>query len=309
MTRAKPAAATSAALDLARLADGDDAGRLVGVIFDFLMTQPVSRFVSPEQVLEHVEAALSPSHVRRVVTEHLPAALDRDRERARGREERLESYLTDEATALFRRLAAEPVRLQPELLVGLVKQDAVRHLVRVMVEETLGRFVQMLKPAVAGGALGKGFFARIGAQMEAQMSKAASGFVATSLDFLLGRLAHVLATPETESQLGRLRAEGFEAALKLKTSAMWDLAQGVDLDEILAVVPGLVAHNLARPEIRELILSEAAVALDVEGARTLSELLEPEAVTAWRARCVEVSGTLVPELVGSAAFRQWWSPG
>lgn len=295
----------AAGLDLARLADAEDAGRLVGVGFDFLMTQPVSRFVTPSQVLEHIEAALRPTHVRRVVTEHLPAALERDRERARARGDRLEAYLTDEALEVFRRLAAEPVRLNPEILEGLVRQDAVRHLVRVMVEETLGRFVQMLKPAAANGSLGKGFFARLGAQMETQLSKAAAGFVASSLDFLLGRLAHVLATPETESQLGRLRAEGLDEALKLRTSTLWDLTQGLDPEEVLAVVPCLVEHNLARPEIRELILAEAAAALEVEGGRTLADLLEPDAVAAWRARCMEVAGALLTELVHTAPFEQW----
>jgi hypothetical protein len=288
-----------------RLADAGDAGRLVGVCFDFLVAQPVSRFVTPAQVLEHIETALRPSHVRRVLIEHLPAALERDRERARAREDRIEAYLTPEALELFRRLAAGPVRLNPEILEGLVKQDAVRHMVRVMVEETLGRFVQMLKPAVANGPLGKGLFARLGAQMETQLSKAATGFVSTSLDFLLGRLAHVLATPETRRQLARLRAEGLEAGLKLRTSALWDLAQEVDLEEVLAVVPGLVEHNLGRPEIRELILAEAAAALDIEGARTLGELLEPDAVAAWRARCVEVAGPLLAELVQTAPFERW----
>jgi len=297
--------AVGPALALSRLTDVEDAGRLVGVAFDFLMTQPVSRFVTPAQVLEHLEAALQPAHVRRVVTEHLPAALQRDRERALSRGDRLADYLTEEAAALFGRLAAEPVLLKPELLEGLVRQDAVRHLVRVMVEETLGRFVQMLKPSVANGSTGKGFFARLGAQMETQLSKAASGFVASSLDFLLGRLAHVLATPETAERLGRLRAEGLDAALNLRTTTLWDLTRGLDTEEVLAVVPGLVEHNLARPEVRMLILAEAAAALDVEGTHTLGALLEPAAVAAWRARCVEVAGILVAELVVTAPFDQW----
>ncbi len=51
-------------------------------------------------------------------------------------------------------------------------------------------------------------------------------------------------------------------------------------------------HNLARPEIREVILAEAAAALNKEGDRTLADLLEPEAVAIWRLRCVEVAGPL-----------------
>lgn len=295
------------ALPLDRLTDREDAARLVGVGFDFLMTQPVGRFVSPAQVVEHLEAALEPAQVSRVVQDHLQGALERESERARSRTDRLEAYLTPEALAILRRLAEAPVKLEPTFLEGLVKQDAVRHLVRVLVEETLGRFVQMLKPAVGNGPLGKGIFARLGAQMEAQLTRAAAGFVSTSLDFVLGRLVQVLATPETGQQLGRLRREGLDVALQLSTGDLWALAEGVDLSELLGLVPGLWAHNLARPEIRELILAEATVALELEGQRSLSELLEPGAVAHWRQRCVEVGAPLVGELVSNAAFAKWLS--
>jgi hypothetical protein len=141
--------------------------------------------------------------------------------------------------------------------------------------------------------------------MESQFGKAASSFVATSLDFLLGRLAQVLAMPETERLLGRLRAEGAAAGLRLRTADLWLLLDGVDVDEVLAVIPGLVAHNLARPEIREILLAEARAALDVEGERTLAEVLEPAAVAVWRDRCVEVAGPLLAELARTEAFARW----
>ncbi len=300
---------SDAQLELARLNDVEDAAALVVLGFDFFMAQPLHRFVTPDQILAHFDEALRPAHVERVVTAHVSAALGRDQDRAQSRKDRLEHYFTPEALELAQRLAAAPVKLDPEFLEGLVKQDAVRHLVGVMVEETLGRFIQMLKPSATNGALGKGLFARIGAQMETQASKAAAGFVSTSLDFILGRLAHVLATPETERQLGRLRAEGFKVAMKLSTGDLWKLAEGVDLDQVLSVVPGLVTHNLNRPEIRELILAEATAALALEGDRTLAEILAPEAVEAWRQRCVERVTPLLGELAHSAPFQLWLAGG
>jgi hypothetical protein len=305
MTQTIPAAEKDLPLPLARLTDDEDVGRLVGVAFDFLMHQPVSRFVTAAQVLNHLELALRPAHVRRVMKEHLRQGLEREQERARAHQDRLGSYLTGEAREILLHLAARPVRLNPQLLEGIIGHDAVRHLVRVVVVETLGRFIQLLRPAAGTGPLGKGLFARLGAQMEVQLSKVAGGFVASSLDFLLGRLANVLATVETEEQLGRLRAEGIEAALQLRTSTLWDLSEDLDLEEILEVVPGLVEHNLGRPEVREAILAEAAAALEVEGERTLAELLEPEAVATWRADFVELAGPLLSELVGTGPFEQW----
>lgn len=290
-----------------RLKDPDDAARLVGVGFDFLMAQPLGRFVTPAQVLEHLDAALEPAQVRRVVRDHLEAALEREAERARRRADPLEAYLTPEAQALLRRQAEAPVKLEPAFLEGLVKQDAVRHLVRALVEETLGRFVQMLKPATGNGPLAKGLFARLGAQMEAQLTRAAAGFVSHSLDFVLGRLVQVLATPETGQRLGRLRREGLDVALGLSTGDLWSLAEGLDLSEVLGLLPGLWAHNLARPEIREMILAEARAALEREGQRSLAEVLEPRAVAYWRQRCIEVGAPLLGELASAAAFEQWLS--
>jgi len=255
-----------------QLSDDTQAKLLVGLGFDFLMGQPVNRFVSPERVLAHVREALRPSHVERVLLEHVRPFFDRDLERAGVRNDRLEDYLTPEALTLFRHLAEQPVTLDRRFLEGFVEQEAVRHLLRVVVEETISRFVQMLKPGGSKGPFSKGLFAKLGAQMESQLQRAATAFVSTSLDFLLKRLAQVLATPETEQQLGRLRREGF---------------------------------NLARDEIQEAILAEAEAALLKEGKRLVGELVEPEAVARWRNQSLEIGGPLLAEFACTAELKAW----
>ncbi|MFH2005287.1 MAG: hypothetical protein ABI333_01745 [bacterium] len=290
---------------LAQLADETRAKRLVGLGFDFLMGQPVSRFVSPERVLTHVREALRPAHVERVLTEHVRGFLHRDLKRAGERNDRVLDYLTPEALTLFRHLAEQPVTLDRRFLEGLVEQDAMRHLLRVVVEETISRFVQMLKPGGSSGPFSKGLFAKLGAQMETQLQRAATAFVSTSLDFLLKRLAQVLATPETERQLGRLRREGFEHWLRLRTRTLWRLAHQLPLDELLAAVPGILRHNLAREEIQGAILAEAEAALQTEGERLVGALVEPGSVAQWRDLSVELGGPLLAEFAATEEVLDW----
>jgi hypothetical protein len=288
-----------------QLADSARAKALVGLGFEFLMGQPVSRFVSPAQVLMHVREALQPTHVERVLLEHVRLFFDRDLERAGERNDCVEDYLTPEALKLFRHLAEQPVRLDRRFLEGIVEQEAMRHLLQVVVEETINRFVQMLKPGGSNGPFSKGLFAKLGAQMEGPLQRAATAFVSTSLDFLLKRLAQVLATPETEQQLGRLRREGLEHILGLRTRTLWRLAHQLPLDELLATVPGILGHNLARDEILGAIWADGVAALAKEGERLIGELVEPEVVARWRDLSLELGGPLLMEFASTQEFDAW----
>jgi hypothetical protein len=129
--------------------------------------------------------------------------------------------------------------------------------------------------------------------------------VSTSLEVLLGRLVHILATPETAEQLGRLRLAGFEALLTMPTRTAWSLAHKVPIDEIFALVPNLVRHNLAREEIRRAVLAEVEAFLSEEGALSLGDLLGEEGAATWREIARERLPHLLGELVASDRFRAW----
>lgn len=294
------------------LQDPDQAGALVGLGFDFLLSQPVSRYVTPERVLEQLDAALRPAQVERVVCTHLRAFYDRERERSKARGDRVRDYLTDDARKVLRELLAQPVTLDREFLEQFVRQDAIRHLLRSIVQETVQRFVQALKPGGKNGLLGQlprgpgmGLLTKMAGQMEGHIQKAASAFVSQSLEVLLGRLVHILSTPETADQLGRLRAQGFDSVLPLHTRTLWKLAHQLPLDELLGLVSPLISHNLARDELRQTVLAEARAVLEVEGPHPLSELLDPDAVKTWRAMITELGGPLLTELLATEQVRKW----
>ncbi|MSP72154.1 MAG: hypothetical protein EXR76_08240 [Myxococcales bacterium] len=272
-----------------KYSDLKSAQAFVGALFDFAAAQPVSRYVEPEPILEHLDRALSEPVVERVLREHLRPALDRELKRAKVRDDRLGDFITAEALAELRSLAARPVKFKRKFLEDLVKQDAVSHLVRSLVQETLDRFLGTLKPGGSGGgvvggvargafglanSVSKGLLGGIGAQVESQLKSAASTFVAGSMHVIMDRVVGILASPETGARIGRMNAQGFDQALKMKTAALVEQGLTLPVDDLLEVVPGLILHNLSRPEIRAGLLEELRLMLEIVGQRPLGELLD-----------------------------------
>lgn len=306
---------------LAALADETKTETLVGLAFDFALEQPVRTFIEPELLLAHVDRALSEAMTEAAIARHVRPFLDREQARAEARGDRVGDWLTPKGKETLRALAGRPVKLERSFLEGLVKQEAVTHLVRSVVEETLDRFLQTLKPGGSGGGvlgamgrgavgfasgLGKGILGGLGAQMEQQLKAAASAFIAGSMNVVMDRVVTLLAAPDTGVKLGRMNQTGFDEALKQKTGRVWAQAMKLPVDELLAVVPGLIAHNLARPDIRAGILDEVRAFLEVEGSRTLGEILaEAGAVEAWRTETIAKAAPLVRTFAASAPFKAW----
>ena len=102
-----------------------------------------------------------------------------------------------------------------------------------------------------------------------------------------------------------LRQKGLEASLTLKTHTLWRLAEPLPMDEIRGIIPGLIGHNLARPEIREAILEEVSAALELEGKQPLGALFEPVTVAQWRETCVAIGGPILSEFAATPEFSGW----
>lgn len=314
-TEAKPPRAIAHLL--AGLADPEDAAQLVGLAFDFGVDQPVKRFVVPERVLEHAERALQPEVVERWVRDHLRPSLDRERTRAHRRGDRVRDWLTPESIAELRSIVARPVRLKRDFLEGVVKQDAVRHMLRGIIEETLQRFVQMLKPSGSGGglvgAVGRsafglagGLLGGIGDKIEQTLPRLVATFLESSMNAMLERVVALASTPEAAANLGKAALNAFDGALGQKTGAVADAAHRAPLDDLLALLPEIVAHNIARPEVRAGLLEEVHAALAVEGERPIRALLdEAGTTTLWRSELIATGAPLVNEWSASAPFRAW----
>ncbi len=296
--------------------------------FDFVMAQKVSRFIEPDRMLGHLQAGLAPELIERIVMKHVRPYLERQHQRATDHGDLVGDALTDDAIEALRELAAIPVRLDKRFLRSVVEQDAVRHLIREVTEETISRFLGSLKGGQGGGfmgsvgrgafglasSMGKALLGGLGPQVEAQLSRASSAFIDGSLNLILAHVVEVMASKESAQHMADMAGFALEGALELPASQVWDRVAAVPVakrNALLAALPGVLAHNLTRPEVRVAIAEEVALWLAVEGQRTVGEVLgeAPAALSHWRAEAVRVLGPLVAEFAGSEAFAAWLARG
>ena len=306
---------------LARLTDPTQTASLVDLAFDHVIAQPVVTFVDADRILEWAKLSLRESVTAQVVGVHVRGFVERERTRAAKRADRVDDWLTPEAVAVLRELARRPIVLDRELVRAFVHQDAVRHLLRTIVEETLGRFVQTVMPSGgSGGIMGSlgqsalGFASRmkktlignIGLHLESQLHKAAKTFVETSLGYVLERVVELLASEESAARMGRLAGAGFDKTLPLTTDRIWRSLGQASVDALLEVVAGLIAHNLERPEVQEILTEEIAAMLQIEGERPLEALLDESGTTSfWRDEIRRVAVPQLNRFCETDAFRNW----
>ena len=297
-----------------------EAGVLVGIVYDFAIEQRVDRFVEPARVVAWIQHWAGQKLVSRVLEAHVAKALEREQARAAARGDAVRAWLTPAAEQALLALAERPVVLERSFLKKLVEQDAVRHLIRSITSEVIRGFVQSLKSG--GGVLGsmgrgafgmaqsmgKAIFGSVGREVEAQLSRAGDAFVKGSLSMLLERLIEVLSDPAMADELGTMRRDAAAGIMGLSTAELVREAAAQPVAELLGLVPGLLAHNLARPEVQAALLDEATAALALEGARTLRELVEdmaPGALAFFRAEAVRLAAPLCRELAATPALVAW----
>ena len=179
------------------------------------------------------------------------------------------------------------------------------HLLQAIVRETLDRFLGLLKPGAKGGLLGQiargpgvGMLSRIAAQM-APLRKAATRFASGSVEAMMGPVVKLLSSPEMQARLGRMRAEGVKAALGLETAEVISFLETLPLHDLIDLVPEVIAHNLARPEVRQTILDEVEAALDLEADHPIRDLIGQEAAEVFREEASRLGASLLVDLARS----------
>jgi hypothetical protein len=295
---------------LERLRSPEGAAALVRLGFDFLLEQPLARFLEPDRVLAELDRLASSPRLQQALAEHLGPALDRALARAEATGEPLGGYLPGEARALAERLLARPVVLSRGFLEAVLEKPALRRMLRVVVVESVHRFVASLGQRGDGLlgrlGLGQGLLGKLGGKIEGSLQAAASAFVQGSLDAVLKGLVPALAGPEMAAELGTLRLEAWRAALELSEAELWRAVLAQPVDEILAVAPGVLRHNAARAEVRAAVRAEVQAFLRLEGRRSLRQVVgDPALVQAWGEETARLGAPLLQEFSGSSAFLAW----
>lgn len=305
----------------ARLAEPDAAVALSRLAVEHVFGQPVSTFINPERVDFWLDHAFDEGALADAIEQHARGFVEREKVRAAERGDRVRDWVSAEAQAELRALAARPVDLDRPTIERLVDQDAVRSILRAVVRETLDRFVETVRPGGAGGGLfgavgrgalgfasraSRGVLGNLGGQIEDLLRGAVITFVNGSMGLMVERFIDILMQPETRRQLGRMRLSMYDRAMKTDTFTLWKAAAGdAALNDMLETLPGLVAHNLDRPEVRAVIRAELIGWLEVEGERTLGDFLPAEHREALRDEVAALAAPMVTGFVASSGFAAW----
>ncbi|MEI8258360.1 MAG: hypothetical protein WCJ30_22010, partial [Deltaproteobacteria bacterium] len=151
-------------------------------------------------------------------------------------------------------------------------------------------------------------FGGIGEGIQQQLQDRVRDFVDSSVTTVQKRIADRIASEEVARSLGQHRRKAFLGLLE-KTEA--DAAKTVmraPNDKIDAMIPAIVAHNLARPAVREAIEAEARAALEELSKQTVGELLDEIGLRNVARESLHAHGLpLARAFVATAGFDAWWT--
>ena len=300
--------------------DADSIG-LCRLAADFVLDRPVAAFIHPARVDFWLDTAFDEGAVHAAVEAHVQGFVERERERARARGDTVRDWISAEAQAELRAFAARPVVFDRKTLERWVDQDAVRSIMQSIVRETLDRFVDTVKPGGSGGGLvgavgrrtigfasraGRGLLGGLGGQLEDLLRGAVKSFVGSSMGLMMDRMVTILMQPETQRQLGRLRLSTYERAIASETVKIFDqAAEEPALEELIEVLPGLIAHNLERAGVRAIIRAEVTRWVEAEGERPIRSFLPAENIEALRDELAALVQPMVLAFVATDGFAVW----
>ena len=269
----------------------EDLARLLDLGLDFVFSRRAADFVAPAHLLGALDEALSEPRVARLQSRWLAPQRARLFARAHASETRLSAWLPAGASEAIAALLGEPAPLPRPLVDEMVSSDRVREEVRAMLNETLSSFIARavggseapagsLRSALGRSALGfaaagKTLLGGLGGQVQKQLQERVRDFVDGSVAAMQGHIADKLLSPETAETLGKRRREAFLQAL---SSTEAEAAAFVEAQlphaRLEPLAPSVIAHNLRRPAVRELIESELAEVLRELSTQTVGELLD-----------------------------------
>lgn len=300
----------------------DDAtlAAFLDLVFDFACTRRADEFIDPAGLLPTLDIAATPPRIAQAQSRFVQPMRLRLVERAARSTEKLGAWLPDEVRDQIAAMLGAPVRIPRRAIDNAVASNHVRDGVKHTLQETLTSFLEGTSGGAVGGlgaavglgakvfgSMTRGLFGGIGEGIQQQLQDRVRDFVDSSVATVQKRIADRIASEEVARALGRRRRKAFLGLLE-KTEA--DAARTVmraPHDRIDAMVPGIAAHNLARPAVREAIEAEARAAIEELSKQTLGELLDEFGLRTAARQALHTHGLpLARALAGTASFDAWW---
>ena len=292
---------------------------LVTLGVDTVLAQPVGELVDVEWIMGAVDAGLSEGITSQVIARYLEPAAGRERTRGEASGERVDAWIPAEQVPAMLALMRRPFPINPDIVQDLVDQGAVRSMVGAVVQEALLGFMQLSAkvPGLSGaanlmGALGrqagKGLFGGARKGIEDKMEQRIKEFMDQSMVRLTGKIVELASSDAGLRLQGEMRADLLGKALGTRLSFYYEELAKLPAPEMWALIPPLIAHNLARPELRDALENELRLGLELEAKKTALELLTELGIAdQTRELILKRANPLASKIVEDEAFAAWLS--
>jgi hypothetical protein len=332
---------TQAARIVHALSAPDSALRRSGaeLVVDHALGLRAGALFDADQLAALIVSALSDANVARALERHVLPGIARVRELQRAAGERVGDGVPEPVRARIEALAGKPDGPRFGWMRGALDPARLRELLAPALQETLLEFVRELPLAGAladAGAersdrragLAAGLVGRLGREVQkgterlVHVGRSVAGGLGVDLERRFQEVAR---------EFSQGAVAGLQRALRERSASadgaklLADLSHGVvghimhtpvetilrDLDRLpladaLALLPATIEHNLCRELGRRALEGEARAWLELEGARSLRELLaEASLLEQVRTLAVERVHASTAELFGSTSFARW----
>ncbi|MCB9611768.1 MAG: hypothetical protein H6722_04860 [Sandaracinus sp.] len=276
----------------------------VTLVVDAALARPLSEVVDLTGLSALAEAVLLRPIGERSIRDHVSPGFERLRDTVRERETKVGDLLpADAADELERLLLATPFP-RFEWAREAVDPKQLEKLFAPILQDLLMQFVGKL-PGV--GALSA--FARVGGKAAGALGPAktiAADFSKSALASLRDAFSARLASDEGRALVEEIRAHAFRHVLGVPVDTILADFDRLPWREVAAVAPGIAEHDLRSALGHAVLRQEVAAFLEVEGARTVEDLLEEAGALADVRAYLRVQGEgVLALLLASDDFGAW----
>lgn len=300
-------APTLAAALAARMARPAEAEALAGIAIDELLAAPLAEVVDATELSAAILELLGGAG--RSLALHAEPVVAAETARAAQSGETLEAWVPDEVRACAVERLGRPWDLPAGWTDGIVEPAFVRAILADALADLLEEFVGSLPLAGAAGSL-IGSITRRAGRMDGRkvpFAAQARDFGRAQADRLRDRILERLMAPENARELRATIDRGAAAVLGLPTARALGLLDDPGVPVASGWVRDVLAHNVARPEVREAVRAQIAAVIEREiaEAKTIAGLLEASGGTATIAAARAALARRIASVAATPAFAAW----
>lgn len=298
---------------------------LLDLLFDHTCARPVSDFIDADRVLAILDEVATVERITQVRARFVKPLSDRLLERALGSELLVATWLPEAQAARLTELSGKPARIPKKVIDEVIANEKVRDEVRTTLSETLTSFIRKASAPVSGpatsglrGALGfgaravasagKGLLGGIGDELQRQLQDRVRDFVDASVEAIQERIARKLGSDETAAALGKRRRKWVAETLARTEKQVASQILASRIEELEAMVPALIAHNVKRAEVRAAITDETRAWVEEASKQSIGELLDEYGIKEHARAALHAHGLpFARALCATPSFSAWWA--